>query len=204
MDLIFCNIAWMKEYKGTTLDDPPIGGGRYVKENGDASESCNFLPIGQELFGMYRPIAGTIDLKKHYGKESLENVDKVDEAISPITVVWISTNPDGGRFVVGWYKNATIYRKSQPIKKSKKMTSARHENYYFARANTEESTLLEIPNRTLRLPQKSDGGPGTANTWYAEQDTEEVRLFLKKLTLLINSRNSTPKKLSPSNGGKDA
>lgn len=41
--IIFCNIAYMKYYKGI-IDgvDEPVNGGAYVKENNDAHEAYNF------------------------------------------------------------------------------------------------------------------------------------------------------------------
>lgn len=44
MKILFCNIAWMKYYKGTQPQDIPLHGGSYVDLNQDANESSNFLP----------------------------------------------------------------------------------------------------------------------------------------------------------------
>ena len=42
--VVFCNIAWMKNYRGITDEDQPYNGGSFVKENNDAMEQINFLP----------------------------------------------------------------------------------------------------------------------------------------------------------------
>ena len=42
MNILFCNIAWMKHYEGITEEDKPRDGGSYVTENGNAYESNNF------------------------------------------------------------------------------------------------------------------------------------------------------------------
>ena len=42
MKILFCNIAWMNEYKGITEEDEPQGGGAYVREHADAHEKYNF------------------------------------------------------------------------------------------------------------------------------------------------------------------
>ena len=48
MPILFCNIAWMREYKGIFRldqepDDIPQRGGEWVNENSTAGECCNFL-----------------------------------------------------------------------------------------------------------------------------------------------------------------
>ena len=46
MRILFCNIAWMSEYKGIVPGyDEPVGGGAYVVENGEAHECWNFDPV---------------------------------------------------------------------------------------------------------------------------------------------------------------
>ena len=45
MRILFCNIAWMKEYRGNEDGkDTPLNGGSYVDETGDAHEKYNFTP----------------------------------------------------------------------------------------------------------------------------------------------------------------
>lgn len=40
MRILFCNIAWMKEYRGNEDGkDTPLNGGSYVDETGDAHEN---------------------------------------------------------------------------------------------------------------------------------------------------------------------
>lgn len=45
MKILFCNIAWMNEYKGITEEDEPQGGGAYVREHADAHEKYNFEAV---------------------------------------------------------------------------------------------------------------------------------------------------------------
>ncbi len=54
MRILFCNIAWMKYYKGDAKgNDHPQGGGSFVAENQYAHEEFNFHPINlsKEGFG---------------------------------------------------------------------------------------------------------------------------------------------------------
>ena len=108
--LLFCNVAWMQKYRGQRKNDTPIGGGSYVKEHKHAWEENNFLPRGGMLYGYVQP-PGTGDaLARTIHIENL-GAPKSAEEISGITVIWTATNPDtGGRWIVGYYKNATVRR----------------------------------------------------------------------------------------------
>ena len=43
--VLFCNIAWMKNYRGCSKSDMPINGGKYVSDNHYAHEAYNFKAI---------------------------------------------------------------------------------------------------------------------------------------------------------------
>ena len=43
--VLFCNIAWMKNYRGCSESDMPINGGKYVSDTHDAHEAYNFVAI---------------------------------------------------------------------------------------------------------------------------------------------------------------
>lgn len=46
MKVLFCNIAWMREYTGNEDGkDKPIHGGEYVDRTDDAHEKYNFSPM---------------------------------------------------------------------------------------------------------------------------------------------------------------
>ena len=103
MRCLFCNIGWMEHYKGKTSNDQISGGGSYVAEEGRGHEVCNFAPYRNKVYGFVRPTGEKIDIN---------NLDagSQDESISNITVIWTARRPEGGTVVVGWYKNATVYR----------------------------------------------------------------------------------------------
>ena len=44
MRIIFCNIAYMKNYCGIE-NDTPVNGGKYIAENKDGGEAYNFLTM---------------------------------------------------------------------------------------------------------------------------------------------------------------
>ena len=69
MRILFCNIAWMKEYRGNEDGkDTPLNGGSYVDETGDAHEKYNFTPVNMEgREGLY--CLGFFETKSHNGKD---------------------------------------------------------------------------------------------------------------------------------------
>lgn len=123
MRILFCNIAWMKEYRGNEDGkDIPLNGGSYVDETGDAHEKYNFTPVNMEgREGLY--CLGFFETKSHNGKDvnqmRIENIAgcellKKEESVDDVLVVYCAKHP-AHKFttVVGWYKHATVYRHYQ-------------------------------------------------------------------------------------------
>ena len=123
MRILFCNIAWMKEYRGNEDGkDTPLNGGSYVDETGDAHEKYNFTPVNMEgKEGLY--CLGFFETKSHNGKDvnqmRIENIAgcellKKEESVDDVLVVYCAKHP-AHKFttVVGWYKHATVFRHYQ-------------------------------------------------------------------------------------------
>lgn len=72
MRILFCNIAWMKEYRGNEDGkDTPLNGGSYVDETGDAHEKYNFTPVNMEgKEGLY--CLGFFETKSHNGPKKIK------------------------------------------------------------------------------------------------------------------------------------
>lgn len=153
----------MKFYQGPKLgDEKPIGGGKY---NADeiGHEAYNFQSINDNLYGYFQP----------HMKEPYEiNLSRIKEGFSGdkldnVLVIWFATNPvDRGQIVVGWYKNATVFRSFQDAKKLPER------NYYGYNilAKTKNCTLLPISKRKYPIGHNLDwtkeGNPGQANAFY--------------------------------------
>ena len=190
--ILFCNIGWMERYKGITDTDKIIGGGRYVKDNSEGGEIYNFLNRNGYCYGYVQPVnssrnitGGTINIEKlgaPKGANSISNVDVIMTATSPT---------EGGTYVIGWYKNATIYRDKQYFDISQGSfgldTQGNQYGYRFYAPYT-EATLLPRDQRTLKIPRATGkspvkGGMGQSNVWYA-QDLKDEDFFKK--TILSN------------------
>jgi HNH endonuclease len=144
---LFCNIAWMKSYQGVQMDDQPIGGG----SNEEKHEACNFLAVDGEYYGFVQ-LQGGIDLYR-IDSGFADGEDQLDG----VTVIWTAKHPtEGGSRVVGWYRNATVYkewRNSRPyLSPIHRMDKIRG---YIIRAPSIESRLLEPNERTVVVPRRS-------------------------------------------------
>ncbi len=179
--ILFCNIGWMEKYEGEGDDDKrPEGGGAFNQEN-VGFEACNFSEIEGHVYG-YVENGGSIALERITARE------KEDEFVSGVTVVWTARHPNGGVFIVGWYKNATVYQELQtsPIQWRKDKETA----YYNISASVNDATLLPIENRDFPIPRKQEGFMGQRNIWYADRDDmPEVKNLVFKVIEFVNERS---------------
>ncbi len=99
---IFCNVAWMEYYDGRK-GDSPCNGGKYVVENGYGAELYNFKRHRNKVYGFVAAHNSTINICRLGANVS-------DESVSGVRVFWAATPEEGGRRLVGWYDDATVYR----------------------------------------------------------------------------------------------
>ena len=181
-NLLLCNITWMRLYQGINNDDFVHKGGEYVEKTGDAEEKYNFCNWGDGYFYGYSPPPGKI---------KIENLDAVknDSSVSGITVVWTAMSPLGGKRVVGWYKNATVFRE---IQKEDDVS-------YRICAKTKDCHLIHADERRLDVP-KGKGRPALQSpvSYGGNLDIKDKKnkLFLRQLDDLLNGvpANRPPKK----------
>lgn len=199
MRILFCNIAWMKEYRGNEDgNDTPLNGGSYVDETGDAHEKYNFFPIhfeGEE--DSY--CLGFFETKSHNGKDvnqmHIENIAgcelcKKEESVEDVLVVYCAKHPAHNfTTVVGWYKHATVFRHYQELEFGEGDFQS-----YNAIAKTKDCVLLLTSARSKilqwKVPRKTGGcayGFGRANVWYASEDDKGLKEFLEWLSSQIES-----------------
>lgn len=202
--IVFCNISWMDNYLGETESDIPKNGGEYVRIHKMCNESLNFLPISVcyddenteriKLLGSYETKSTngiTINqthIEKINGCKSLI----YNEQATGITVVWCATAPEGGSCVVGWYKDATVFRHYQqmPITAD---DGSEWERWYNVSCDYENAVLLPVNERKRSewyIPRSSNVnskgfGFGQSNIWYAEG--ESARRFADNIMNNIES-----------------
>lgn len=176
--IIFMHIAWAKYYEGMD-DDAPIGAHRYLK-NGEGHERQNFKPTKGRYVG-YAPV-----MSKSVRIEKL-GAEVSDETVNGVTVVWTATAPNNrGRVIVGWYKNATVFRHARRDKKTKFLIHAWTDriNGYLV---PDEERMFNVPNA-----RQKTGYPGMAAIWYPElSNADDIHEFLARLRAYLRNPDAT-------------
>lgn len=180
--ILFCLVGWMESYQGGE-NDPIAGGGKYVAENNDGGEIHNFTKEainGQDVcFGFVQPSGEN-------GQIRIERLGSTTDAymVNKVLVVWVAKEPNqGGLRIVGWYKNASIYRFPQYLfVPGLKRYDIENEVTCILNIQSlaKDTLLLPSHSRTYPIPKaknKTSPGMGRSNVWYAEgaKNTELVR-----------------------------
>lgn len=165
----------MQRYEGIDGDNIERGGA-YNKKN-IGHEVCNFSNIDGEVFGYVQPVSDKINIEKL-------GADKDSSSIEGITVVWLASPKTGGTAVIGWYKDATVYRNEQKLSKQSKEQHHNGVNTYFITALWDNAFLLPLEKRRSLIPRAVKGGIGQSNVWYA--NTPESLPYVTRVRDLIN------------------
>lgn len=184
--IIFARVADMKYYKGITNIDSPENGGAYVKDTGLAHECYNFDTIkdqdGNEVclgFAMLMGNSKTKDSQLHIENIVGCELYKKEDVVHGVTVVWVSKSRRSKTMrVVGFYKNATVFRNYQYADFDNGYVQA----YSFV-ADKKDCVLLpyteRFSNGAWYVPasqkNKSSFGFGRSNIWYAGSRTRNEK-----------------------------
>lgn len=158
----------MEEYKGQTEDDQISGGHGYIREHGIGHEQYNFLPHKGVVYG-YAPVKWYPETDK-FQQISIENLgaNKEDESIDNVTVVFMAKSPFTQKtYVVGWYKNATVYRWPQELPLKSRIMN-KDNLFYVCKTHKVDSFCIPPSKRTLIIPTAKNGGYGQSTIWYAK------------------------------------
>ena len=158
-NIILVRTAWMKYYEGRANIDIPRSGAKYILENKKGGELNNFKNRDGKVFG-YIPFVPSVNI-------SNLGASNIDDEIRGITVVFCATHPiEKGMRVIGWYKNATLYRKP----KTNKFT-----NWYFAETEFKNATLIPAEDRFCNIPNTF----GRTATFFFSKHPEKNETFIK-------------------------
>ncbi len=187
MRLLFANIGWMAHYRGNNKTDQIVGGGSY--RNDDKHEAFNFMPINGKCYGYVQAVG--------FGGINLLRIDNscIGDSISNVLVIWIATHPKaGGTYIVGWYKNATVYKSYQESN-----NPLRNSYGYNIVAKAENCLLVPIDRRTFQVPRAKTGGKGflgQSNVWYADSLIKTVQTFRNEVIGYIKKYTGEVKAVS--------
>ncbi len=198
MKILFCNIAFMKYYRGVIEGvDEPVNLCVRTKDLSQVQEQFNFLPCDMED---RRVCLGFFSAKNAGGSKSgqvhieeMQGVSEEDSVVEHVLVVWCAKKEgnDNRTVVVGWYKDATVYRYYQEA-----VFGEGEEEYhqlYNVVADAENCVLLPVGERSRytrwNIPRKKGStGPafgfGTSTVWFAQE--EKAEQFIKDLAARID------------------
>lgn len=185
MKVLFCNIAWMENYKGITEKDKAENGGKWIKEKLQLEECSNFL-VKED--GSYQ---GYIYTKPSRGKDSplkIENIEgttEEDEIANNVLVIWVAKDPFQNKLnIIGWYKNATVYRD---------VNFDENQNKFNVTAKGEDCVLLPINKRHKIVPKagrsEDSYGMGQSNLWFGKKDDKNADKYINNMVDYINNYN---------------
>ena len=155
MPILVCRIAWMPFYQDT--GESAYSGDRWVAAGNTPFEAVNFLSVDGFYYGYVAiPSAHNLSINNLGARAG-------DDQVEGILVLFCAPHPaTKDLLLVGWYKNATVYRNwidrpdSQPVR--------------FVRFKSTEATLVEEIQRGFFIPRAKDklsiGGIGQAPIWY--------------------------------------
>lgn len=160
--VIFCNIAYMKYYRGVTDEDKPSNGGKWVEENGTAYECYNFMPFNHYCYGYFQHVGKKVDIGR------VENVPKSVDFLKDITVVWVAN-----RKIAGVYDHSLMYRNRESFI-DKVFDPTHTEWFHWFKAPEENVYLVPHNERTFVVPSATrlgvGKGMGQSSIWYADTD----------------------------------
>ncbi len=136
-------------------------------------EMCNFHVHRGKVYGYVQPSrgqrsasVGSIKLESIMGS----NASADDEQVDGVLIIWTATRPKWGSVVVGWYKDATVFREYQYFKSKPALHSKNSLEGYRILVDSENAKLLPVDERTIQVPRKTKGGMGQSNVWYGNSD----------------------------------
>lgn len=165
--IIYFNVGWMKRYAGPDADDVTIGAHGYLDDHQHGAECFNFMGVDGVVRG-YRPPGD-----RERTELARLGADQSQDELHGVLVVWMAREPGTGRtLIVGWYRNATIYRFAQDGG-----IDFNDERIHFtAKARAADAILLPPVARTFEIKSSrvSPGaGFGQKPTWYGAPAVDE-------------------------------
>ncbi len=202
--MFFCNIGWMARYEGLKRKpDKIVGGGSYVDKIKFGAEVCNFVRCYDDyVYGHVETKSGKVDQKININNLGASSKD---DFIDGITVIWTATDPDvGGRHIVGWYRNARVYRQRQERSRylSRQHRLDKDVTSYIIRAKFDDAVVIPVEQRDVRL--------GTGKGWMGRQpwkilnasDNPQIRPFLGQVARLLSGSADDGAELAEINSNK--
>lgn len=209
MRIVFCNIAWMKYYRGIlgSGEDKPIAGGNYTRNAKEFHEKYNFHSVklkkgdlvskaGEYCLG-YIEAKTSGSAKNHLYLERIPGCEFLeDETVAEdVLVVFCATHPDH-KFttIVGWYQHAKVFRDYQSIMLKSPVDGEEYQQFFNVLAKKEDCVLLPMRERSRKaiwgVPRQQTGasyGFSRSSVWYPQnkEDNSNLAAFLERIAKQI-------------------
>jgi hypothetical protein len=209
MRIVFCDIAWMKYYKGKSDNDMPVSDEALQEDDEHALDSNLFKVIhtissesleeGTYCFGAIEKRYNTnennekfrhqLHIENIYGSQTLVENDRVEDVL----VIWCAKEEHGTTTVVGWYKQATLFRDFQTFEYVND-NGIKEKRYYNVFGKSENCVLMPTGPRHRQIwnvpRSKKQGrtfGFGQSQIWYANEESsdEYERDYVKRIIMQI-------------------
>lgn len=171
MKLLFAHISWMPEYAGKSTETIFSTHG-WVVEHNEAGERSNFKAVNGQAYG-YVPVVQ----KPNGGDPGEIRIDRLgtqksDDFVDGVTVIWFANKPIESKkaYVVGWYRNARVFRKSRSGGPYGYRISCK---YGDATLVPEKQRIVRIPHKRSVEGRELGFGYGQSSIWYADDATDE-------------------------------
>lgn len=168
--ILFARVGYMQYYKGVAVEKPINGGGH--NESNIGHEAFNFSCENDGFcYGYVQPPRGNTDNNNpHLNIGRINPLFRKQDYIENVLVIWVATKPKnlgGGQYVVGWYKNATVYREFKKLDKNINRYPLKNFHYNI-KCKSDDVVLLPVNKRNLYIPRpnKNISSIGKANIFY--------------------------------------
>lgn len=180
----------MESYEGQSTEDQIQGGGSYVQEEGMGHEVCNFAAHRGIVYGYVQPPKA--NRQPGAGQIRIERIgEDQSDLVTNVLVIWTATRPEGGTVVVGWYKDAIVYRYFQTFQNPPALHKTNKLKGYRVKAKKQNAVLLPIDQRTLEIPRRVKGGMGQSNIWFA--DSPDSADTVSGVRAIVGGKRTRPK-----------
>lgn len=139
-----------------------------VSKNEIGYEIYNYLSYKGSYFGYVETGTSNTGQEQHKSIH-LEKIrgDRKANSARDVLVVWVATRPSGGQYILGWYKNATVYRFVQTVPEEA-MIQRNLKSHHLYNIYSKDVFLLRKDERKFQIHSM-----GQSNIWYGEESVNQ-------------------------------
>ena len=144
--ILLCRVSWMQDYRG--LEERIHSNAAWVRKRDSVARNLQFPAFKGQSIGFVQ----------FRGSMKIERLDlRRGRLVSPVTVIWTAPRKGGGVYVVGWYRDATVYRDMwETPNDRRRVTPGAHSRLcsWSITASNKNVHLVEPDDRWFEIPTK--------------------------------------------------